>query len=321
MIKIDNLSVEFETIRGTLKAVRGVSLEINNGEIVCVVGESGSGKSVTAQSILKLLPDNSIKSGTVKIGGQDILGIKKNQLSQIRGNVCSMIFQEPGRSFDPLYSIGKTFYETIRAHDKEISDADIEKKAAALLNEVGIYNAEERLINYPHQLSGGQLQRVMIALAVASDPDYLIADEPTTALDVTIQRKILELIARLRNERKLAVLFITHDLSLVKDFADKVVVMYGGVVLEEGSVDDIFNKPSHPYTEALLNSIPKPGTNYKNSRLVSIEGTVPDPINAPPGCPFSRRCMYRIEKCEEKLPELKGDSHKCRCIRQGDLNA
>lgn len=316
MISIKDLVVSFDTFRGKLQAVRGVSLHINKGEIVCLVGESGSGKSVTAQSMLRLINDRSIQSGSIEIDSFDILKSDKKSLARFRGKHCGMIFQEPGRSFDPLYTIGKTFHETIKAHNSTISDKAIFEKSLSLLKEVGIYNAEERLGNYPHQLSGGQLQRVMIALSIASDPDYLIADEPTTALDVTIQRKIVELIKRLSLERGLTVVFITHDLSLVKDFADKVIVMYSGIILEQGNVDDIFNHPKHPYTTALIKSIPKAGANYKNEKLISIEGVVPDPVYPPPGCPFASRCLYTQSICTVQIPHsIQTDSYsQYRCI-------
>lgn len=322
MIEIRNLAVTFETDRGDLQAVRGVTLTLSKGEIVGIVGESGSGKSVTAHSLLRLIPRHTIREGEVLIDGDEILSMPIKELRPLRGGKCSMIFQEPGRSFDPLYTVGKTLRETIKTHNRELGEDAIHKKSIKLLNEVGIYNPEERLVNYPHQLSGGQLQRVMIALAISSDPEYLIADEPTTALDVTIQAKIIGLIKKLKEERGLGVLFITHNLSLLRHFADRVVVMYSGLILEEGSAEDVYNNPLHPYTRALLASIPQAGNHYSQAKLVPIEGAIPDPVNLPSGCPFAPRCRFCSGECTSGLPELKllGNGHRYRCILQPEAS-
>ncbi|MBO5289623.1 MAG: ABC transporter ATP-binding protein [Spirochaetales bacterium] len=317
MIEIKNLRVEFETEKGTLKALRGIDFQVFPGEILGIVGESGSGKSVTATSMMGLLPKRVVKSGEILIDGTSVLSLSRNELSKIRGNKISMIFQEPGRSFDPLYSIGKTFSETLLRNNPALSREQCNNKSIELLKEVGIPNPEERLNNFPHQLSGGQLQRVMIALAVAANPSYLIADEPTTALDVTIQGRIVRLLKEMKEKYNLAVIFITHDLSLIQSIADKILVMYSGLVLEYGKAAEVLSNPLHPYTQGLLSSIPRPGANYRTEKLVAIPGNIPDPTNPPPGCPFAPRCKYAKDICRENVSlKTLQNNRQYRCIRE-----
>lgn len=317
MIEIKNLRVEFETEKGTLKALRGIDFQVFPGEILGIVGESGSGKSVTATSMMGLLPKRVVKSGEILIDGTSVLSLSRNELSKIRGNKISMIFQEPGRSFDPLYSIGKTFSETLLRNNPALSKEQCNNKSIELLKEVGIPNPEERLNNFPHQLSGGQLQRVMIALAVAANPSYLIADEPTTALDVTIQGRIVRLLKEMKEKYNLAVIFITHDLSLIQSIADKILVMYSGLVLEYGKAAEVLSNPLHPYTQGLLSSIPRPGANYRTEKLVAIPGNIPDPTNPPPGCPFAPRCKYAKDICRENVSlKTLQNNRQYRCIRE-----
>lgn len=317
MIEIKNLRAEFETEKGTLKALRGIDFQVFPGEILGIVGESGSGKSVTATSMMGLLPKRVVKSGEILIDGTSVLSLSRNELSKIRGNKISMIFQEPGRSFDPLYSIGKTFSETLLRNNPALSKEQCNNKSIELLKEVGIPNPEERLNNFPHQLSGGQLQRVMIALAVAANPSYLIADEPTTALDVTIQGRIVRLLKEMKEKYNLAVIFITHDLSLIQSIADKILVMYSGLVLEYGKAAEVLSNPLHPYTQGLLSSIPRPGANYRTEKLVAIPGNIPDPTNPPPGCPFAPRCKYAKDICRENVSlKTLQNNRQYRCIRE-----
>lgn len=325
MIVVRNLEVSFSTHNGLVHAVRSMDFSLQKGEIVAIVGESGSGKSVTAQSILGLVPKEAIRNGEILINGENIYAITNEKRRSIRGNVCSMIFQEPARSFDPLFTIGKSFRELIRAHNPDRDADEIEQSSIAILKEVGIQNPEQRLANYPHQFSGGQLQRIMIALAMLSNPEYIIADEPTTALDVTVQKKILDLLFYLKEEKGVGILFITHDLSLAKNFADRVLVMYGGMLFEEGDAKEVFTSPQHPYTKALIASVPEAGTHYTQSPLVAIEGTVPNPRVIISSCPFEPRCPLRETQCKEGLPKIvKNNTRIVRCVRaysNGVVNA
>lgn len=315
MIEVKNLHAEFRTEKGILKALRGVDFQVQPGEILGIVGESGSGKSVTAASIMGLQPKHVIKNGEILIDEIPVLSLSSRELSKLRGNKISMIFQEPGRSFDPLFSIGKTFSETLRRGNPSLSKEECDKQAIKLLKEVGIPNPQERLNNFPHQLSGGQLQRVMIALAVAAKPSYLIADEPTTALDVTIQGRIVRLLKEMKEKYNLGVIFITHDLSLIQTIADKILVMYSGLVLEYGSATDVLSNPLHPYTQGLLSSIPHPGANYRTEKLAAVPGNIPDPINPPFGCPFAPRCKYAKDCCKGNISLRKSENgRQFRCI-------
>lgn len=318
LLEIDNLHVDFATSSGTLHAVRGASLEMGEGEIVGIVGESGSGKSVTASSVLRLLPANGVYAGgDIRYRGRSVFSLSPTELREFRGAEVSMIFQEPGRSFDPIYSVGRAMAETITAHKPNLSEQEVHRRSVELLDEVNVPYPEQRMVNFPHQFSGGLLQRIMIALALASDPKVLIADEPTTALDVTIQAGIMDLLLRLRKERNLGILFITHNLALISKIADRIVVMYGGMVLESGLTRDVLHAPHHPYTRALLNSILSFGRHYTTDQLQIIPGTVPNPYFPEPGCPFAPRCPLVHEPCTSAVPPVVDDGHRHRCLLSG----
>ncbi len=315
LLEVSDLQVDFATGQGPLYAVRGTSFDLREGEILGVVGESGSGKSVTAHSLLRLLPGNgAIGGGDIRFRGESILGFTGRELAGWRGREIGIIFQEPGRSFDPIYSIGKTMAETLRAHEPHLSDAEIRARSIALLKEVHIPSPEERLSNFPHQFSGGLLQRIMIALALAGDPDILIADEPTTALDVTIQAQIIDLLLELRNRRNLAILFITHNLALIGQIADRIIVMYAGLVMEKGETRTVLDAPRHPYTRALLSSILNLGDHYTTTTIRTVAGSVPDPRRPEPGCPLAPRCPLADDRCRERIPDMvtEGTTHRCR---------
>ena len=303
LLEVKNLTTQFITKKGCVSAVNGVNFNIDKGEIIAVVGESGSGKSVTSLSIMRLLSKSSkIKiTGDINFKGENLLNKSEKDMQEIRGKHTPMIFQEPMTSLNPVYTIVKQICETIIKHE-HLNKKEARNKAIEMLKLVGIPSPEKRIDNYPHQLSGGMRQRVMIAMALSCNPELLIADEPTTALDVTIQAQILDLILDLKNKLNTSVLLITHDLGVVAEVADKVVVMYCGQVVEKASVHDIFNDPKHPYTKGLLNSIPK--IDEDTDRLFIIEGSVPSPLDLPKGCNFSERCPYCTEKCLEKEPSL-----------------
>jgi len=301
------LSVSFPTAAGRLYAVRQVDFEIRRGECLGIVGESGSGKSVTAAALLGLLGKDAVIGGKVRLEDLDVFGLPPQRLRRVRGTRISMIFQEPSRSFDPISSIGKAFEETLRVANPSLSKEACRARACKLLTEVHIPRAEERLRNFPHQFSGGMLQRIMIALALADDPQVLVADEPTTALDVTIQAQIVALLKELQTERGLTLVFISHNLALVGQIADRILVMYGGLVLETGAGDDVLNRPRSPYTRALLNALPGWGTHYTQDRLSTIHGSVPDPTAPEPGCPFAPRCPLVTERCRTAVPPLVRD--------------
>ncbi|HBM80308.1 MAG TPA: peptide ABC transporter ATP-binding protein [Clostridiaceae bacterium] len=317
LLEVKDLVTQFKLKDGTFNAVDGMSFNIDNGEIVALVGESGCGKSVTSLSILGLIPNppGKVIRGEILFKGKDILKKTRREMQNIRGNEISMIFQEPMTSLNPLFTIGKQITETLIRH-KKMGREEAKERAVEMLDLVGIPSPGERFKNYPHQMSGGMRQRVMIAMALACNPELLIADEPTTALDVTIQAQILDLILRLKNKLNTAVLLITHDLGVVAEVADRVVVMYCGKVVESGSVKEIFAKPLHPYTEGLLLSIPK--IDEKKEELFMIPGTVPNPLNMPAGCAFSTRCPKCMEKCIRKMPQLvKYSDRQIRCFMYG----
>lgn len=289
ILKIENLHVSFDSYAGEVHAVRGVSLEVHKGEVLAIVGESGCGKSVTAQTIMKLnpMPPARIKEGSITLCGKDIVAASEKEMQGIRGQVVSMIFQDPMTCMNPTMRVGKQLTETLVKKGK-ISRKDAEKEAVRLLKMVQIPNAEERAKQYPHEFSGGMRQRAMIAMALACNPQLLIADEPTTALDVTIQAQIMQLMGKIREETKTAIILITHDLGVVANLADQVAVMYAGKVVEKGTVRDIFYKSAHPYTKALLKSLPTIDTK-KEEELISIPGTPPDLYAPPQGCGFASR--------------------------------
>ena len=315
ILQIENLKTSFMTSNGEVQAVRGVSFSVEKGEIVGLVGESGSGKSVTSMSILKLLADTArIKEGTILFEGQDLTQCSRAQMRKIRGGKISMIFQDPMSSLNPLIPVGKQVAEMIREHHPEKSRAQIKQEVLSLFEQVRIPEPEKRFKSFPHEFSGGQRQRVMIAMALANRPELLIADEPTTALDVTIQDQILKQLRELKKEYGTSIIFITHDLGVVAELCDRVVVLYGGLVMEEASIFDIFEHPSHPYTLGLLASIPALDQD-KSRRLLPIPGSPPDMTKPPLGCPFAPRCPYARVICGQSLPEMRALSkdHKSRC--------
>lgn len=302
ILEVKNLKTLFSTERGKVMAVDDVSFSINKGEILGLVGESGSGKSVTSLSIMQLIPNppGKIVGGEILFRGENLLTKSKEEMRKIRGSKISMIFQEPMTSLNPVYTIGNQLVEAFTVHSK-ITKKEALEKSIELLKLVGIPFPEKRINNYPHQFSGGMRQRVMIAMALAGNPELLIADEPTTALDVTIQAQILDLIKSINNRFNTSVLLVTHDMGVVAQMCHKVCVMYAGKIMEEAETHRIFESPSHPYTEALLKSIPKLGDNPE--RLNTIEGTLPNPFNMPKGCRFEPRCKYATDICRGKEPE------------------
>ena len=301
LVDIENLTVSFAQTDGTVQAVRGLTLHVNAGESLGIVGESGSGKSVTCMAVLRLLrePPARIKADKLMLAGTDMATADKRQVAALRGRVAAMIFQDPMTAFDPVFTIGHQIIETIQAH-RATSKSDARKEAGALLARVEIKTPGVVLDSYPHQLSGGMLQRAMIAMALSCRPQILFADEPTTALDVTIQAQILQLIKDLQAEFGMGLIMVTHDLGVVAETVDRVVVMYGGRVMEEGPVQDIFDLPAHPYTRALLQSMP--GQTAGRQRLTEIKGASPNPANPPTGCPFHPRCDHADAKCAAQTP-------------------
>ncbi len=308
ILQVDNLHVDFAAGSRVLQAVRGVDFNLREGEILGIVGESGSGKSVTAYALMRLIPANGrVRTGTIRYRNRDVATLSPRELREFRGREIAMIFQEPGRSFDPIYSIGKSLAETLRAHQPELTDDEIRRRSLRLLEEVHITNPAERLNNFPHQFSGGLLQRIMIAHALAAEPRILIADEPTTALDVTIQAGIIQLLKELRRSRGVAIIFITHNLALISGFADRIVVMYGGMVMEEGPVGEVLHRPRHPYTAGLLGSLVPFGNHHSEHDLAILDGTPPNPLQPEPGCPFAPRCPWVVDRCTAAVPELRRD--------------
>ena len=313
LLKIDDLHVSFLTYAGKVQAVRGVSLSMQEGEILAIVGESGCGKSVTAQTILQLNPSppSVVEGGSIELEGRDLLQLDDAKMRAIRGHEISMIFQDPMTSLNPTMRIGKQIMEAILKHQK-VSKKEAYDRAVEMLRLVGLSNPEQRMKQYPFEFSGGMRQRAMIAMALVCRPKLLIADEPTTALDVTIQSQIVDLMLQLREKLKTAILIITHDMGVVADIADRVAVMYAGLVVEKGDVQEIFYHPKHPYTWGLLDSIPRPDTH--GERLIPIEGAPPDLIAPPTGCPFAARCDYAMKICHEQMPEItKEGGHEVRC--------
>ena len=303
LLEVDDLKMYFHTQDGVVKAVDGVSYTLDRGETLGVVGESGSGKSVTSLTIMGLIdmPPGRIEGGDVRYRGQSLLKMSEAQMQQIRGNDIAMIFQDPMTSLNPVYTIGRQLGEGLRLH-RGYTKEQATARAIELLDLVGIPNPEQRVKDYPHQFSGGMRQRVMIAMALACDPDILIADEPTTALDVTIQAQIVELMKEMQQKNGNAIIMITHDLGVVADVADKIMVMYAGSPVEMGTADEIFYQPHHPYTWGLMRSIPKPEGDEKHP-LTPIEGNPPSLISLPTGCSFAPRCPYATDKCRASKPE------------------
>ena len=320
LLSVKNLSTEFPVKKGIVKAVEDVSFDVDAGEILAIVGESGSGKSVTSLSVMGLLAEpGHVAGGSMEFEGKDLVHLSERDYRALRGNDMAMIFQEPMTSLNPVYRVGKQIVEAIRTHEN-VSKKEARERAIDMLRKVGIPSPEKRIDDYPHQMSGGMRQRVMIAMALACNPKLLIADEPTTALDVTIQAQILDLLRRLRDETGMAVLLITHDLGVVSETADRVVVMYCGQLVEEAEVRTLFDHPLHPYTLGLLKSIPRLEDDDAK-RLYMIKGTVPNPLEMPPGCHFSDRCDSCMDICRTKVPDLVDvDGHKVRCFLYEDAD-
>ena len=316
LLDIRNLKTYFHTDKGVIKAVDGISFSLVKGETLALVGESGCGKSVTALSLLRLVPPpGKIVGGEILFDNTNLLLLPENDMRRIRGNRMSMVFQEPMTALNPVLRIGDQIAEILQLH-KGLERNQALERSAELLAEVGIPDPEQRLRDYPHQLSGGLRQRVIIAISLACRPEILIADEPTTALDVTIQAQIMDLLGRLRDENEMALLLITHDLGVVAESADRVAIMYAGLIVEQATVVDLFEHGSHPYTLGLLASVPRLGG--KKGRLTPISGQVPPPLARPSGCPFRNRCPEAFDRCAEACPELKelSPGHLVRCWRR-----
>ena len=316
LLDIRDLKTYFFTDKGVLKAVDGISFCLNKGQTLALVGESGCGKSVTALSLLRLVPEpGRISAGEIIFSGDDILQLSENEMRRIRGNQISMVFQEPMTALNPVLRVGEQIAEVLRLH-KGLSRPAALTESASLLEKVGVPEPEQRLHDYPHQLSGGLRQRVVIAMALACDPQLLIADEPTTALDVTIQAQIMELLRKLQAEHEMATLLITHDLGIVAESADQVAIMYAGLIVEYAEVNTLFAHTSHPYTNGLLASVPRLGGDKK--RLTPVQGQVPPALERPSGCPFRNRCPEAIDQCAAACPELKeiSSGHLVRCWRR-----
>ena len=316
VLSVRKLGVSFRTDGGEIRAVEGVSFDLARREVLGIVGESGSGKSVTALAIMRLLPEPParIHSGQVWFGGRDLLTLSESAMRKVRGASVSMIFQEPMTSLNPVFTVGDQIVETITAHEK-LSRAQARVRAIDLLAKVGIPSPARRIDDHPHEMSGGQRQRVMIAMALACKPQVLLADEPTTALDVTIQAQILELLRSLQAEFEMSVVMITHNMGVIADFADRVLVMYAGQVVEEARVHQVFDSPQHPYSAALLASVPR--IDEDRRRLHSIDGSLPNPADWPSGCRFSPRCPHALPLCSATVPELRQVSEAARvaCVR------
>lgn len=319
ILKVEDLKTSFMTSSGEVQAVRGVSFEVHKGEILGIVGESGSGKSVTSMSILRLLADTArIKNGKIEFEGTDLTKVSDKQMREIRGQKIAMVFQDPMSSLNPLIPVGKQVAEMIHVHHPEMKRDELQAATLELFREVRIPEAEKRLKSYPHEFSGGMRQRVMIAMALACSPKLIIADEPTTALDVTIQAQILDLLRNLKDQINSSIMFITHDLGVIAEMADYVVVMYAGRIVEQGTAEEIFAHPAHPYTIGLMAS--KPVVGRQVDKLYSIPGKVPNPINMPNYCYFKDRCEMCVNGCEGDYPcEVSiSPTHKVSCYRYYD---
>ena len=314
ILKVEGLKTSFMTSSGEVQAVRGVSFDVRKGEILGIVGESGSGKSVTSMTILRLLADTArIKEGAIRFEGKDLTKVSEQEMRAIRGQKIAMIFQDPMSSLNPLVPVGKQVAEIMKIHHPEMKPEQLKQRTLELFEQVRIPEAAKRLRSYPHEFSGGMRQRVMIAMALANRPDLLIADEPTTALDVTIQDQILKQLRSLQREYGTSIIFITHDLGVVAELCDRVVVMYGGLIMEEAPIEEIFANPLHPYTMGLLASIPGVHKD-KSERLQSIAGSPPDMTSPPAGCPFAPRCPYARNICAAECPPyVQAGGHRAMC--------
>ncbi|HLR81368.1 MAG TPA: ABC transporter ATP-binding protein [Bacillota bacterium] len=319
ILEVNDLHVTFTTYGGTVKAVRGVDFHLQKGETLAIVGESGCGKSVTANAIMRLIPDppGKISAGSILFKGRDLTKLSEQQMRAIRGSNLAMIFQDPMTALNPTLTIGTQLMEGLRQHHNVTRD-EAKQRALAMLDLVGIPNPEERLKQYPHQFSGGMRQRIVIAIALICEPELLIADEPTTALDVTIQAQILELFNKIQKTTGVSIILITHDLGVVANIADRIAVMYAGKIIEIGEKREIFYNPQHPYTQGLLDSVPR--LDVHKDQLTSIDGTPPDLFSPPVGCPFAMRCPFTMEVCDYVYPEKSEltPSHKVHCWLQDE---
>ena len=318
VLRVDDLRTYFQTRWGTVKAVDGISFDLRRGETLGIVGESGSGKSVTMLSLMRLIPmpPGRIVSGSIELDGEDLLELSENEMNRVRGSKIALIIQDPMTSLNPVFTIGNQVSEAIRIH-QDIPKRSVMEQALSMLRKVNIPAAETRMRDYPHQMSGGMRQRVVGAIGISCQPQVLIADEPTTSLDVTIQAQYLALLKELQRDSNVGLIFITHDFGIVAKMCDRVAVMYAGRIVEQGSVRDIFNNPSHPYTEALLASVPKMEEDV--DRLYSIEGQPPTLHDLPTGCPFAPRCQYVMDQCREEYPDriTLSEGHFASCWRLG----
>ena len=320
LLEVRDLTTSFQTGSGEVTAVENVSFSLEKGEILGIVGESGSGKSVTALAVMGLLPrpPARILGGSIHFEGQDLLKLSDRSMQRLRGPGIAMVFQEPMTSLNPVFSIGEQIMETIRAHES-LSHKESFARAVEMLEKVGVASASTRMADYPHQLSGGQRQRVMLAIALVCRPRLLIADEPTTALDVTIQAQILELLMDLRDEFGMAIIMITHNMGVIAETADRVLVMYAGRTVEQAPVGRLFDRPLHPYTRGLLSCVPT--LDQDQDRLIAIPGNLPEPSRRPPGCRFSARCSHALPACSETIPPLEvfESNHAAACFRVRDI--
>ena len=324
LLKVEQLATEFTTEQGIARALDDISFELNPGETLGIVGESGCGKSVTSLSIMRLLPKPAgrIVGGQVFFKDKELTNLPADDMHYIRGNRIAMIFQEPMTALNPVYRIGRQLGETFALHNPQMNKQEIKQASIEILEKVGIPAPEQRLKEYPHQLSGGMRQRVMIAIALSCKPDILIADEPTTALDVTIQAQILQLMKDLQQETGMAIMFITHDLGVIAELCDKAVVMYAGRIIEQAEINDLFDHPRHPYTHGLLKAIPRLENPMKET-LSTIPGMVPSLFQLPTGCRFQNRCEHVIDICREQVPQLEEEQngHLVRCFRHKELKS
>jgi len=315
LLEVNDLHIGLQTQRGPAEAVRGISFSLERGETLGIVGESGCGKSITVMSLMGLLPSNAKVTGSIRFDGQELVGLPDKALCEVRGNRIGMIFQEPMTALNPVHTIARQVGEPLRLH-RGVSAADARKEVLALLERVGIPDAAAKLDAYPHQFSGGQRQRIGIAMALACGPDLLIADEPTTALDVTIQKQILDLIRGLVEERGMAMILISHDLGVIANNVSRMLVMYGGSVVESGPTGAVFAERAHPYTQGLFAARPVLGAS-RGGRLATIRGSVPELVDLPPGCPFAGRCRFTVDACHTTPPPPTplAHGHQVRCIR------
>lgn len=315
ILEVKQMRTSFKTSKGVVEVIRGIDLHVEEGEILGIVGESGSGKSVTMKSVMGLLPSYAeIESEGIFYKDVNFAKLTEKELQKYRGKEMAMIFQDPMTAMNPLHKVGYHLVQVIRRY-KNCSKAEAEKIGIEMLAQVGIPTPEARMKQYPHEFSGGMRQRALIAMALSCEPSLLIADEPTTALDVTIQAQILELLKKLHDERNMSIVIISHDMGVMANMCDRIAVMYGGIIVEEGTVDEIFYSPKHPYTKALLKSIPHP-EHPKGEKLVGIDGAPPSLYQLPKGCPFAERCEYATEKCMEEIPEFEiySETHKAKCF-------